>query len=79
MAKIEWREDGWTTIQEADTSKHIMEIECRAEAGTVVEVRIRHSRGEEEAAKVLYNGKAALPLAIAEFRKLYENGELEIR
>lgn len=79
MAKLKWKEDGWTTLQEADSEKHILEISCRAENGMVVEVRIRHNDGEEAKAKVTLNGESALPMAIKDFQKNYEKGKFEIK
>lgn len=74
-----WKEDGWTTLQDADAEKHVLEIACRAEKGTVVEVRIRHNDGEETQGQVLYNGQKALPMDLAEFKKLYNGGKLDIK
>ena len=76
---IAWKNDGWTTVQDADAQKHILEISCRAEDGKVLEVRIRHNDGEEAKGTVLYNGANALPMSLDEFKKLYENGDLEIK
>lgn len=77
--KIEWNENGWTSLQEADPKKHILEISCRSENGNVVEVRIRHSHGEEQLAKVTLNGASALPMPIADFQKHFEKDELEMK
>ncbi|MCQ2441068.1 MAG: hypothetical protein MJ076_04120 [Clostridia bacterium] len=81
MAKFEivWKEDGWITLQEANPEKHVLEIACRAENGSVVEVRVRHSRGEEVKGDFLYKGESALPMNIDEFKKLYKKGKLEIK
>ena len=80
MAKLKVNiiDNAWTTLQEADAEKHILEISCRASAGKVVEVRIRHNDGEEEVAKIMYEGKAALPMDIKTFTKLYKAEKLEI-
>lgn len=77
--KIKWNENGWTTVQEADAQKHVLEVSCRSEAGKVVEVRIRHNDGEEQAAKVTVNGEAALPMDINDFQTKFENGSLELK
>lgn len=79
MAKIKWNENGWTAIQDADAKKHVLEIDARAEEGKVVELRIRHNDGEEQAAEVTYEGKPALPMDIKEFQKLFEKKALEIK
>jgi len=79
MKKILWKEEGWTTIQEADAKKHILEISCLAEGGNVVEVRIRHNDGEEQKGKVTKNGENVLPVSLSAFKKLYEDGELDIK
>lgn len=76
---IIWKNDGWTTVQEADAEKHVLEICCRAEDGLVVEVRIRHNDGEETNGRVLRDGKNVLPISLREFRELYNKGELEIK
>lgn len=77
--QIFWNENGWTVCQDADAEKHLLEISCRAENGTVVEVRVRHNDGEETKGTVTKNGKTVLPIALAEFKKLYQKGELEIK
>ena len=76
---INWKNDGWTTVQEADAKKHELEITIRAEDGRVVEARMRHNDGEEKAAAVTVDGKKILPVALDEFKKLYADGKLEIR
>ena len=75
---VTMKKDGWTTVQEADAKKHILEISCRAENGSVVEVRIRHNDGEETKGAVLCDGKNALPISIEEFCELYNSGKLDI-
>ena len=79
MAKIKWKKDGWNAFQEADPDKHILEINCRTEAGKVVEVRIRHNDGEEKLANVTVNGEAALPMDTKEFQKSFDKGELDMK
>jgi len=37
MKKIEWNENGWTVIQNADSEKHILEISCLTVDGKVVD------------------------------------------
>lgn len=76
---IIWKNDGWTTVQEADSKKHLLEIMCRAENGTVVEIRFRHNDGEETKGKAFLDGKSLLPISIDEFSKLYLGGKLEIK
>lgn len=76
---IVWKQEGWTSIQNADAQKHLLEITCRAENGIVVEVRIRHNDGENEKGQVLFEGNPALPMGISKFAELYESGKLEIR
>ena len=73
------KKDGWTTIQEADAKKHILEISCRAENGSVVEVRIRHNDGEEAKGSVTCDGKGVLPISIEEFCELFNSGKLVIK
>lgn len=79
MKKIAWNENGWTSIQDADASKHILEISCRAENGTVVEIRFRHNDGEEEKGTALFEGKNVLPLPMAEFKEYFKKGKLEFK
>lgn len=79
MGKVVWKNDGWTCVQEADVEKHILEVNCRAEDGAVVEVRIRHNDGEEKAGTVLLDGENALPMSIADFSKAFAKGKLDIR
>lgn len=79
MAKIKWNENGWTSLQEASSSEHVLEINCRTENGNVTEVRVRHHDGEEVAVKVLVNGAPALPMDIKTFTKHFEKSELEFK
>lgn len=76
-SKINWIDDGWNTLQEANADKHILEISCRTEKGQVVEVRFRHNDGEEQNSNVTCNGEAVLPMAIKDFEKLYNKGNLK--
>ncbi|MBQ0084542.1 MAG: hypothetical protein KBS52_07275, partial [Clostridiales bacterium] len=76
---VEWNENGWTTVQQANPEKHVLEINCRAENGVIVELRTRHSRGEESKGIVTVDGKEALPISIEEFSKLYEKGKIDIK
>lgn len=78
MARLIMNENGWTCLQEANVEKHIMAVNCRAENGMVVEVRIRHSRGEEQIAKVTINGENALPMEVNEFKKNFDKDKLDI-
>ena len=77
--EIDWKSDGWTAMQDADAEKHLLEITCRAEAGVVVEIRIRHNDGENAKGKATLNGENILPMPIREFAELYTKGALEIR
>lgn len=77
--KIEWNENGWTTVQEADAEKHILEVSCRAENGQVVEVRMRHNDGEEKAGIVTLNGENALPMSLKDFKNNFKKGNLDIK
>ncbi len=76
---IDWKENGWIVIQDADSKKHLLEISCRAENGEIVETRIRHNDGEEAKGNVVYEGKKALPMSVERFKKLYTQGLLEIK
>ncbi len=78
-SEIFWKNDGWTTVQEVDAKKHLIGIDCRADDGSIVEVRIRHNDGEEAKGKIMLDGKNILPISIDEFNKLYAEGKLEIR
>lgn len=77
MKKIAWNENGWTALQDADAKKHILEVDCRTENGTVVEIRIRHNDGEEVKGKALCAGLEVLPISLEEFKKLFEAGSLK--
>lgn len=77
--EIFWTYNGWTTLQEADAKTHTLGIACRSENETIVEVRVRHNDGEEKQGEVTYEGKKVLPMALAEFSKLYEAGKLTIK
>lgn len=80
MARICWKKNGWTTVQEADAAKHVLEISCLTEEGSVVQVRVRHHDGEEVNVKeVLVNGASALPMDTKAFAKAFKNGEIEIK
>ena len=71
--------NGWTTLQEADAKKHVLEIGCRAEDGTVVEVRVRHNDGEEKQGDVKLDGVKALPMAAEEFKAHFLAGDFDIK
>lgn len=79
MAKIDWNTNGWTTVQEADPDRHVLEISCRCEDGQVVEVRFRHNDGEEQVAKVLCDGENVLPMPCKEFQKMYKKGKIDLK
>lgn len=72
---IAWNEDGWTTIQDADAEKHILEISCFAEGGKVTQIRKRHNDGEEEKITKAV-GNVSLPVAFDEFKTLVEGGKI---
>ena len=76
---IKWKKDGWTEVQKADAKKHVLEIMCRTENDSVVELRVRHNDGEEKKGEVYLNGEKALPLTISEFEKLFKAGKLDIK
>ena len=79
MKKIEWNENGWTVIQEADPVKHILEITCRVEDGKVVEVRRRHNDGEEEKLTGKLDETHTLPMAFEFFKKAITKGEIKLK
>ncbi len=79
MKAISWNENGWTTIQEADAEKHILEICCLAEDGIVKEVRRRHNDGEEEKLTKVLDGTHELPMPLAEFKKLLRKKEIVLK
>lgn len=76
---IQWSPNGWTTLADAEAEKHILGIQCRAENGVIVEVRIRHNDGEEAPGRVTIAGKNALPIGIDDFIRLYENGVMIVK
>ena len=78
MAKINWIEDGWTVFRENNPEKHLLGIYCRCEGGKIVEVRTRHTHGEEVEAKVLMDGEQALPMSPADFEKNFKKKKIEI-
>lgn len=74
-----WKENGWTCLQEADAEKHVVEVTCRTEDGMVVEVRTRHNDGNEHHAEITMNGEpVALPMDRKTFEKHFKKGEFEI-
>lgn len=79
MKCIRWNQNGWTTLQEADGEKHILEIAIRAEEGIVKEVRRRHSHGEEEILTGALEGEFSLPMAIDDFKKAYKKGLINLK
>ena len=76
---VEWNENGWTTVQQADPVNHVLEINCRAENGNIVEVRTRHNDGVETKGIVTVDGKEVLPISISEFSKLFEKEKIDIK
>ena len=79
MSKIEWNENGWTIIQEADPVKHILEIACLAEDGTVIEVRKRHNDGEEEKLTKKLDDAHSLPMPLKEFKTALRKKEIALK
>ncbi len=76
---IIWNPDGWTIVEIADSSAHKLEISALAENGVVIEVRRRHSRGEEEILKKKLDADHTLPMALADFKEAVETGELKLK
>lgn len=79
MKKIEWNENGWTVIQEADPVKHVLEIACLTENGKVIEVRRRHNDGEEEKLTGKLDDMHSLPMALVFFKKAITKGEIKLK
>lgn len=78
-SEILWLTDGWTLLQEADAEKHILEVSCFAENGTVTAIRVRHNDGEATKGNATINGKNALPLDLEAFKTLFEKGMILFR
>ncbi len=76
---IIWNADGWTIVDIADGAAHRLELSALAEGGVVVEVRRRHSRGEEEVLKKKLDDTHTLPMPLADFKKAIENGEIKFK
>lgn len=76
-AIIDWKENGWTVVQEANAAKHIVEISCLAENGSVVEIRKRHNDGEEEVLKKAINAEYSLPMSLDDFKAVFESGKID--
>lgn len=74
--KIKINNDGWTTLKEPNAEKHILGVSCKAENGTVVEVRIRHNDGEEKTVGAFVDKKDILPISISEFQKLFADDKI---
>ncbi|MBR7070707.1 MAG: hypothetical protein IKI29_00855 [Clostridia bacterium] len=74
-----YAKDGWTTIQEANAEKHILEISCYAENGVVTQVRIRHNDGEEEKFTKDLTGEYKLPMPVDEFKKAFTKGLIKFK
>lgn len=77
--EINWNENGVTVVRENDPEKHLLGISCITENGQVVEVRTRHSHGEEVKGEVTCDGKNILPISTTEFTALYNKGKLEFK
>ncbi len=74
---IIWKEEGWTTIQDANPVKHIVEISCFAEGGNVTQIRKRHQDGEEEKLTKAIDKNHSLPMSLEAFKTAYDNNEFE--
>ena len=79
MSKIDWNENGWTVIQEADPVKHILEITCLAENGQVIEVRKRHNDGEEEKLTKKLDDAHTLPMSLEDFKTALRKKEIKLK
>lgn len=75
--EIIWNENGWTTMQNADREKHIVEISCFAENGTVTEIRKRHNDGEEVKLTKRIDAAHSLPMALEELKNAFLNNEIQ--
>ena len=79
MSKIEWNENGWTVIQEADPVKHILEITCLAVDGKIIEVRKRHNDGEEEKLTKKLDETHSLPMPLDDFKTALRKKEIKFK
>ena len=79
MKSIEWRESGWTVIQESDPEKHLLEIACLAEDGKVVEIRKRHNDGEEEKLTKKLDDAHTLPMSLEDFKTALRKKEIKLK
>ena len=75
--EIIWNENGWTTLQSADAKKHIVEISCFAEDGTVTQIRKRHNDGEEEKITRAIDKDHSLPMPLADLKAAFLNQEIQ--
>lgn len=76
---VTWNNDGWTVVEEADGNAHKLEISALAENGIVIEVRRRHSHGEEEVLTKKLDDNHTLPMPLADFKKALKKGELKLK
>ena len=74
---INWNENGWTTIQEANEKLHILEITCYAENGVVTEIRKRHNDGEEEKITKAIDAENSLPMDLSALKELVKNNSIK--
>ncbi len=65
-------ENGWTSIQDADSEKHVVQLSCYAENGMIIEIRKCHNDGEEIKITGAINDKYTLPMTIADFKKVFK-------
>ncbi len=79
FSQINWINDGWTVIQDADAEKHVLEISCFAKDGQVTEIRKRHNDGEEEKLTKKINDEFALPMSLEAFKKAVEAGKINLK
>lgn len=74
--EIFWNQNGWTTLQDADEKKHILEISCFSDNGNVTEIRMRHNDGEEECFKKKIDDTHSLPMPFETFKAAFLAGEI---
>ena len=79
MANAKFNDNAWTSLPEPDPSKPVSMINCRAENGKIVEVRVLRKDGTEATVEVFVDGKPALPMDIATFAVHFDKYELELR
>ena len=75
--EIVWNENGWTTIQDADSAQHIVGIICFAENGIVTQIRKRHNDGEEEKLTKKIDATHSLPMALEDLKNAFSKNEIQ--